>query len=77
MTAAQAAHLKLMTELRDRIRTHECRIQPHTNGSRYSSPEKTQLKQRLAACFARGLTRSRAALECGTTEKTIRRLFDV
>ena len=75
MTQAQLVHLKLMSELRDCIRTHECRIQPQANGFRYSKPERQYLKRRLAACIARGMTRSEAAIQCGTTQKTVTRLL--
>lgn len=75
MTAAQQAHLKCMELLRDRIRTHECRSVVMERGMRYTEEEKERLRKKLAACFARGMTRTEAAFECGTTIKTIVRIF--
>ena len=71
---AHRAHLKLMEELGDRIRTH---YQPvvNTRGRKYLAFKRAELKVKLEACFARGLTRKQACRACGTTNKTIKRMF--
>ena len=67
-------HVRLMEQLRDRIRTHE---QPvvQTRGRKYLAFKRAELKKRLEACFARGMSRKQACKECGTTNKTVVRLF--
>ena len=67
-------HIKLMQELHDRIRTHH---QPvvQSRGRKYLAFKRAELKEKLEACFARGLNRKRAASVCGTTNRTIIKMF--
>ena len=71
---ALEVHLKLMQELREHIRTHE---QPvvQTRGRKYLAFKRAELKARLEVCFERGMSRKQACRECGTTNRTVVRLF--
>jgi DNA invertase Pin-like site-specific DNA recombinase len=75
MTSAQQAHLRLMATLRERTRTHECRLVMKQRGSRYADYEKEALREELLRLQARGVPRKQMARECGTSNKTIRRLI--
>ena len=67
-------HVRLMERLRDRIRTHE---QPvvQARGRKYLAFKRAELKAKLERCFERGMSRKQACRECGTTNKTIVRIF--
>lgn len=76
MTEAQAAHLRLLEQLRDKIRTHESPLMIRKrNGEKYCRKQRAGLLERLKACEAQGMTRAQMIFECGTSSKTVVRLL--